>query len=1070
MDKSWIDLNDRSSDQFNYGLEHFLEFAFDNNKGHTRIYCPCKKCYNRYFVTREVAKAHIIVDGFMPNYRNWIHHGETNQPLYSEQGIGNNTPSAFVDDMFGMVQEAFGHSNVDPNMENDQSTENEHSEGPNDETRKYFKLLQDAECPLYPGCEKFTKLSFIVRLLHIKVLGGWTDSSMTILLNFLKEVFPNIDVPDSYNDARKITEDLGFTYETWDACPNHCMLFKNEDEELESCGICHTSRYKKFEGQINNGVSGDRKIPVQQVRYFPLKPRLQRLFMSSKTASLMKWHAEERINDGVLRHPADTPAWKAFDAKYPDFASGIRNVRLGLASDGFSPFRTMFKPHSTWPVILMPYNLPPWMCMKQPFYILSILIDGPHGPGNKIDVYLQPLIDELKELWQEGVLTYDASMNQMFKLHATLLWTINDFPAYGNLSGWSTRGEKACPCCNTNTRSRWLTYGRKYCYTGHRRFLPTSHKFRRDKVSFDGTQEWGRAPKKISGIDVKRQLLGVLTEYKKDDLRKRKRDEVGSNNHRSFWKKKSIFFELPYWEHNLIRHNLDVMHIEKNCCENIMCTILGVAKKTKDNLKARRDLEEMGIRKPLHPQQRGSNKAYLAPACFTMTKDNKDVFLKVLMQVKVPDGYASNISRHVHMKERSIWGLKSHDHHILMQQLLPIAARRALPKNVVEALIEFTNFFRQLCSKVNMQSDLEHIQERIVHTLCHFEKIFPMSFFDVMEHLPIHLAEEALVAGAVQFRWMYPIERYLLTLKCYVRNRAHPEASIAKGRLMEECMTFCARYLNEVETKLTRPARNDDGGSDYGRPLTKGVKIRLDEVTWTQVDTQRLTNNEVFSKDIITLANGPDQFARRYKGYVINGSKFRTKESEKSRTTQNSGVVSKADTMSYATVKDKRPCSGDVTYYGVLKDVVEIRYTNALKFVLFKCDWVDAIGGMKEDEFRFTLVNFNHLLYKDNVVGDEPFILARDAKQVCYIQDPIDSDWHVVVNVTVRDLFDMRSKDSSHTPTIVPQVELYAPQQLDETVFMNDEDVGWVREGVDGATVDTNVEEVDDPPENEMEE
>ncbi|KAM1312745.1 hypothetical protein ACFX15_016180 [Malus domestica] len=135
MDKSWIDLNDRSSDQFNYGLEHFLEFAFDNNKGHTRIYCPCKKCYNRYFVTREVAKAHIIVDGFMPNYRNWIHHGETNQPLYSEQGIGNNTPSAFVDDMFGMVQEAFGHSNVDPNMDNDQSTENEHSEGPNDETR-----------------------------------------------------------------------------------------------------------------------------------------------------------------------------------------------------------------------------------------------------------------------------------------------------------------------------------------------------------------------------------------------------------------------------------------------------------------------------------------------------------------------------------------------------------------------------------------------------------------------------------------------------------------------------------------------------------------------------------------------------------------------------------------------------------------------------------------------------------------------------------------------------------------------------------------------------------------------
>ena len=144
--------------------------------------------------------------------------------------------------------------------------------------------------------------------------------------------------------------------------------------------------------------------------------------MSFKTVLLMKWHAEERINDGVLRHPAHTPALKAFDAKYPDFSSGIRNVRLSLASDGFSPFRTMFKPHSTWLVILMPYNLPPWMCMKQSFYILSILIDGLHGPGNKINVYLQPLIVELKELWQEGVLTYDASTNQMFKLHAKLLW------------------------------------------------------------------------------------------------------------------------------------------------------------------------------------------------------------------------------------------------------------------------------------------------------------------------------------------------------------------------------------------------------------------------------------------------------------------------------------------------------------------------------------------------------------------------------------------------------------------------------------------------------------------------
>ena len=98
--------------------------------------------------------------------------------------------------------------------------------------------------------------------------------------------------------------------------------------------------------------------------------------MSSKTASDMKWHAEKRTNDGVLRHPVDALAWKAFDSQYPDFASNSRNVRLGLASDGFNPFGNMSTNYSTWPVILVPYNLPPWMCMKQSSLMLSLIIPG----------------------------------------------------------------------------------------------------------------------------------------------------------------------------------------------------------------------------------------------------------------------------------------------------------------------------------------------------------------------------------------------------------------------------------------------------------------------------------------------------------------------------------------------------------------------------------------------------------------------------------------------------------------------------------------------------------------------
>ncbi|KAK9088931.1 hypothetical protein Scep_028013 [Stephania cephalantha] len=357
--------------------------------------------------------------------------------------------------MVGMVHDAFGIPNID-DAETGNSSESTQVFGPNEETKSFFNLIKDAEQPLYPGCEKFTQLSFIVRMLSFKVMSGWTDKSFTLLLELLIEAFPEgVRLPNSYYKANKMTTDLDFTYKTWDACPNHCMLFKNENKDIGECVICHASRYKEDDSNDPNtskntiaNKNGGKRVAAKQVRYFPLKARLKRLFMSSKTSSLVTWHVKERIDDGVLRHPADSQAWKAFDTKNSSFASEIRNVRLGLATDGFNIFRNMSLVHSTWPVVLMCYNLPPWLFMKQPFFILSTLIDGKYGPGDKLDVFMQPLIEELKELWNEGVFTYDASTNEMFKLHAALLWTISDFPAYAYLSGWSTKGKFACPCSN----------------------------------------------------------------------------------------------------------------------------------------------------------------------------------------------------------------------------------------------------------------------------------------------------------------------------------------------------------------------------------------------------------------------------------------------------------------------------------------------------------------------------------------------------------------------------------------------------------------------------------------------
>jgi hypothetical protein len=92
---------------------------------------------------------------------------------------------------------------------------------------------------------------------------------------------------------------------------------------------------------------------------------------------------------------------------HPHFSAELKNVRLGLCTDGFNPFGLFAAPYSCWPVILMVYNLPPGMCMRPEFMFLSMVIPDPSSPGRNIDVCLRPLIDELTQLWSFGSLTYD---------------------------------------------------------------------------------------------------------------------------------------------------------------------------------------------------------------------------------------------------------------------------------------------------------------------------------------------------------------------------------------------------------------------------------------------------------------------------------------------------------------------------------------------------------------------------------------------------------------------------------------------------------------------------------------
>ena len=78
------------------------------------------------------------------------------------------------------------------------------------------------------------------------------------------------------------------------------------------------------------------------------------------------------------------------------------------------------------------------MYMEQSSFILSMIIPGKRAPGNDIDVYLLPLIEELKELWNMGIKTFYSYGSEVFDMHVAILWTITDFPGLGTLSGWNT--------------------------------------------------------------------------------------------------------------------------------------------------------------------------------------------------------------------------------------------------------------------------------------------------------------------------------------------------------------------------------------------------------------------------------------------------------------------------------------------------------------------------------------------------------------------------------------------------------------------------------------------------------
>ncbi|KAA0058953.1 uncharacterized protein E5676_scaffold874G00210 [Cucumis melo var. makuwa] len=201
--------------------------------------------------------------------------------------------------------------------------------------------------------------------------------------------------------------DLGF-FDVISNSSGMCLAIPNES-------LMATEMKKKREHRSENEEKEKRKG-------FNLRSRRHALVAVCRPSFLFQCHRDKRVEtDDVFRHPTDA----------------------ALASYEFNPFGQMSTLYNMWLAMLISYNLPPWKCIKESNFFMSLLMPIPKSPGREIDVYLKPLIEELKELSNFRVRTYDSLTSQFFKLNAALFWTINDFLAYGDLSWWSTKGVSA---------------------------------------------------------------------------------------------------------------------------------------------------------------------------------------------------------------------------------------------------------------------------------------------------------------------------------------------------------------------------------------------------------------------------------------------------------------------------------------------------------------------------------------------------------------------------------------------------------------------------------------------------
>ena len=231
----------------------FIQAGRQHLRVDNKARCPCRQCLNVRFHDLVIIEQHLIIYGFSSSYIKWIHHGENIRGVSRAQtsmpsdkdgcAINENyveDENYFDDDIIAALNDM--HAPI--NKEADSNEYTSHEMGRNE--KNIDNLFGEGHKALYPGCTKFSTLTFLVKLMHIKVLNRWSNKSFDMLLELLLDAFPNgTSIPKSHYDVKRMFRDFGLGYDSIHACKYDCALFWKENEKFHNCPVCGEPRYKK---------------------------------------------------------------------------------------------------------------------------------------------------------------------------------------------------------------------------------------------------------------------------------------------------------------------------------------------------------------------------------------------------------------------------------------------------------------------------------------------------------------------------------------------------------------------------------------------------------------------------------------------------------------------------------------------------------------------------------------------------------------------------------------------------------------------------------------------------------